>query len=310
MKKNIFMFIISFLYLTALTFSLQANISFQNKNKLDGPGVENKPLTDLAETEMAFAEDSKNFGQKFAFLKFFAEDAIMFTPEPVNGKEFLNSIPEPPGKLLWYPSFSLISSAEDLGVDLGPWERKKEIDGEPLRQGTFASVWRKQSDCSWKLILDLGVENPKNKNEIPLLKKSIKLENAQPAPVEKSNLDYIFEIEKNLLTKSQETGFTNLYKKLAHPDLKILRDLEFTLTGKEADNYLNTVSSQQKWEPLGGAVSASKDFAYTYGKHTFENASGKNKNTELSKYYLHIWVYNGNWKLLVDVASDIPGESN
>lgn len=309
--KKYFSLLTIFTALLYISIISQPSYSFsQKKSSVNKTDKENKIITDLAQTEIAFAEDSKNFGQKFAFLKFFADDAIMFNPGPVNGKELLNSINEPPGKLLWYPSFSLISGAEDLGVDLGPWERKKTIEGEPLRQGTFASVWRKQTDGSWKLILDLGVEIPKNKNEVPLFNKSVKLKSANAAPSEKSNLNYIFEIEKKLLHESPKNGFVNSYKKLSHSDLKILRDLKFTMTGREANNYLDTIASLQKWEPLGGAVSSSKDFAYTYGKHTFENSSSDNANKELSKYYLHIWVYNTDWKLLIDVASDIPEESN
>lgn len=310
MKKHIPIIAIFLLVLFGKINSSPSNLFSFNKGKESETSIEKNIITDLAQTELAFAEDSKNFGQKYAFLKFFADDAIMFNPGPVNGKELLNSINEPPGKLLWYPSFSLVSAAEDLGVDLGPWERKKTLEAEPLRQGTFASVWRKQADGSWKLILDLGVENPQNKNEIPVFKKSIKLENTKAAPSNESDLSYIFEIEKKLLNESQKNGFINSYKKLAHTDLKILRDLQFTMAGKEANNYLSSHSFIQKWEPLGGAVSASKDFAYTYGKNTFENSSGNNETEELSKYYLHIWVYNNDWKLFIDVASDIPEGAN
>lgn len=116
---------------------------------------------DLVKTEYAFAEATKNSTVRDGFLQFIADDGILFRPGPVNGKEFLEKSDTQPGLLLWYPTASFISSSGDLGVNTGPWEFKRVEDEKPAAFGQFLTVWEKQSDDTWKFLIDLGIGHPK-----------------------------------------------------------------------------------------------------------------------------------------------------
>lgn len=68
-------------FFAALLFLFAINeISWGQKND------NNKTI--LIETELAFAEAAKNTSTRDGFLKFIADDGILFRPHPVNGKEF------------------------------------------------------------------------------------------------------------------------------------------------------------------------------------------------------------------------------
>jgi ketosteroid isomerase-like protein len=78
----------------------------------------------LVEAERAFARAADEKGVREAFLAFLADDAILFRPAPVPGKEWMRSHPAPPIRLAWRPSFAEVSGAGDLGYTLGPYEAR------------------------------------------------------------------------------------------------------------------------------------------------------------------------------------------
>src|SRR5436305_565275 len=77
-------------------------------------------LDSLVAAEKAFAKDAAEKGPHDSFLDFLADDGVMFTPDPVNGKEWLRGHPAQPGLLSWFPVYSEVSLAGDLGYNTGP----------------------------------------------------------------------------------------------------------------------------------------------------------------------------------------------
>ena len=275
-------------------------------NKISmGQKNENKKSV-LIETELAFAEAAKNTSTRDAFLKFIADDGILFRPHPVNGKEFLEKSPARPAKLLWYPSSSFMSSSEDLGVNWGPWEFRKTMEEEPIAFGYFVTVWKKQNDGAWKFLFDMGNGNEKHETQIPQIKESIILSGNNPVKENKAAYNSISEIENKLAVESKSNGYKNVYKKLVNKNTTIIRNEIFPVTGENINNFLDTANITQKWETLGGTVSAANDLGYTYGKVTLLNNSENENDAKPSLYYLHVWVYDNGWKLLIDLTNPIP----
>jgi len=62
-------------------------------------------LQSLIETELAFAQASKEKGMQHAFLIFLADDAIVFNPEPVKGKQLYAKKKNESELLNWKPCF-------------------------------------------------------------------------------------------------------------------------------------------------------------------------------------------------------------
>jgi len=266
--------------------------------------AQNKSI--LIETELAFAEAAKNTNTRDAFLKFIADDGILFRPHPVNGKEFLEKSPVRPGKLLWYPSSSFMSSSEDLGVNWGPWEFRKTLEEDPIAFGYFVTVWKKQNDGSWKFLFDMGNGNEKHETELPVIKESVFLKGNDSEKENKNIFNSLEEIEKMIGADSKSIGFKNIYKKFINKNTTIIRNEIFPVKEENINAFLDTTNVPQKWETLGGSVSAANDLAYTYGKITFLNDSANEADAKPSFYYLHVWVYDNGWKLLVDLTNPIP----
>ena len=100
-------------------------------------------------------------GIRDSFLANLADDAIVFDPGPVNGKELYTKRSPSEAQLIWEPIFADVSNAGDMGYTTGPWEYKKtKSDAIPVAYGQFLSVWKRQSDGPWKVVLDGGVDNP------------------------------------------------------------------------------------------------------------------------------------------------------
>src|SRR5512134_2869671 len=104
-------------------------------------------LVSLVAAEWAFADSSPQLGTRGAFLAHLADDAILFRPRPVRGKEWLTAQPARPGLLTWYPMLAAISRAGDLGYTSGPWEFRPNGPADaPVAYGFFTSLWRIQAN--------------------------------------------------------------------------------------------------------------------------------------------------------------------
>jgi len=64
--------------------------------------------------------------------------------------------------LTWTPVGADISASADLGYTYGTYEfRSKDKDGKPVvDHGKYTSIWKKQQDGSWKVVLDMGNAGP------------------------------------------------------------------------------------------------------------------------------------------------------
>src|SRR5256714_895333 len=112
----------------------------------------------LVQMEHDFAKAAATRGTRDAFLEFLADDGIIFQPGPVNGKKFWTERQPRKGLLSWEPIFADVSRAGDLGYTTGPWEfRPNGPEDQPVAFGQYFTIWKKQSDGSWKAVLDRGV---------------------------------------------------------------------------------------------------------------------------------------------------------
>ena len=90
------------------------------------------------------------------FMSYFAEDA---------GKANIRKSLEPWGpdvNLTWTPVQADMAASRDLGYTFGNYVFKaKDKDGHPVVQyGKYATVWKKQKDSSWKVVMDMGNSSP------------------------------------------------------------------------------------------------------------------------------------------------------
>ena len=118
----------------------------------------------MADTEREFAKAATVKGWRDAFLEFFADDAITFAPEVVPAKDGLRKQPSTPFselELVWEPRLGDVAASGDLGWLTGPSISINHTvkDSKP-RYGCYLSIWRKQPDGQWRVLIDVGAGSP------------------------------------------------------------------------------------------------------------------------------------------------------
>lgn len=109
------------------------------------------PEPTAIDAERAFNRAAQSEGQWTAFRRYAQDDAVMFTPQPVNAQQFLKPLKEPKIAVQWWPAESYVSCDGTTAVNTGPWVR-------PGGNGYFTTVWHRQADGGWKWSYDGGDE--------------------------------------------------------------------------------------------------------------------------------------------------------
>lgn len=120
----------------------------------------------LFDLEAKFAKDTKDRGGA-GFASWFAEDGVALGngQPPVIGRVAIeksaNWTPQA-YQLTWTPTDAQMGPSGDMGYTWGHFEgRSKDANGNPvLTSGRYMTIWRKQADGSWKVVLDAGANEP------------------------------------------------------------------------------------------------------------------------------------------------------
>jgi ketosteroid isomerase-like protein len=258
-----------------------------------------KQLNELADAERAFAAYTVKEGFRDGFIKFFADDGIGFGPHPERTREKLMKLPPPTGprKVVfnWAPMFGDISEAGDLGYTTGPVLYTDVTENpRPPRHGMYFSVWQKQSDGTWKVVVDMGVSPPEAVAPI-----DTKFTAATPVlrrPAKATPSDDYRQLDRNLSDSIAKTSPAAAYGSYLDKQFRVHRDGRMPITDRKD---LDAALTQTKFELIDGKIATSGDLAFTYGKYTTTNETG---------YYVHVWRRDANskWRLVADVQNPLP----
>jgi ketosteroid isomerase-like protein len=110
-----------------------------------------KAVGSLIAAEKAYAQLAGEKGFREASISVFADDAVIFAPNAVNGKKFWQQAEEDPA-IAWRPILAAISRSGQLGYTTGPWEYRKLREAQnPDGFGHFVTIWRKDGNGVWKV---------------------------------------------------------------------------------------------------------------------------------------------------------------
>ena len=149
----------AFLFLLLLLAAVISPAKDQNK-PLAGPEI-------LRQLEADFAADVAKHGHD-AFLTYFDDDGV----EVVDGggfntkEEMRKQPPWPDGTTLtWTPVKAEMAASGDLGYTYGNYVyTAKNKDGKlAANHGKYTSIWKKQKDGQWKVVVDMGNSSPEPK---------------------------------------------------------------------------------------------------------------------------------------------------
>lgn len=257
-------------------------------------------LLTLAEAERAFAKTATVKGIRDSFLEFFADDAIALTPHPSPAKDRLRSRPSVPfseSALLWEPRTGDIASSGELGWLTGPSTFTNRKENGPPSHGNYLSVWRKQADGSWKVLIDIGASAPA---PVPFAPGFTRFafgpryagtEDKAAATASLLNADRALNADL-----SKQSSATAYMARIAS-NVRLHRDGMVAVTGRDAaSSWLASATPSFTATTNTGEAARSADVGYTYGTYEKQGATAKGA-------YLRIWsrTPRGEWLIVAEV---------
>lgn len=268
----------------------------------------------LIRAERSFARSSTEIGVRQAFLNFFAPDGVNFQPAPVVVSQDFRTAPdskEPPKTILhWEPAYADVALSGDLGYTTGPLKvMENTAERKVLRGGFYFSVWKKQADGAWKVLLDMGVGTPVSdwqEGGEPSVSPRFKLR-AKGKGADRETLSAeIHRLEQKFCELSAEDA-ARAYGKFARDDARLHRFGILPVLGKQ--NVLRHVAEKEprsKWETIKSGVSEAGDFAWSYGTYKILQETSAEDETKQG-YYLRVWRVDGkdNWAMVAEVINPL-----
>lgn len=232
------------------------------------------PIAEILREEEIFATDAQNMGMKAAYLKRLAPGAVSFDGgRVVNAVEFWQKA-DFPGIYKWQSQYAEVAASGTLAYTYGPFQFfENNSDKLPAYKGYYATIWEKNPEGQWKIVLDMGsgaTDSVKSstKSFMPKLSKA-KVDTTQLA-VTIFTVDLIL---SNRLYKNQKTQ------------------------GSYAPGAPKIKNASQVFSPVKAHADTVGQLVYVYGKLQKDE---KNHN------YLRIWrkVKRKEWQVVFEMSSE------
>lgn len=111
----------------------------------------------IVNTEHAFARRSLDIGPPQSFVEFMMDDAWAFNPDAIKAKPYYSAQKKDDSVLEWAPNFADAASDGSFGYTTGNWQYRGKKGAEPSAFGEFNTIWVKQTDGSYKWVVDIGI---------------------------------------------------------------------------------------------------------------------------------------------------------
>lgn len=261
--------------------------------------VSHPNLKSLVDAEWAFINLAKETNLRDAFWAQFTNESIVFGEGPVNArKAYENQKPNAAG-LKWEPVYSDIAISGDFGYNTGPWElRQVKTDENAVAFGHFVSMWKKDENGAWKLLLDIGIDHPKS-TAIPQWKTSL-ITPVGAKGVPSDSKKYIAQLEQDFIA-AQQKNKAGAYKESVSTEARLYRPGKEPVTEGSAIASAIEQESVIQYRFVDGGMASTNDLAYAYGTATVQLPSAQTKAAN----YLRIWKNEKDkgWRIVLDLVT-------
>ncbi|TWF33822.1 hypothetical protein FHW36_11112 [Chitinophaga polysaccharea] len=253
----------------------------------------------LVDNELAFARLAANTSIKAAFDAYLAPRGILFRAGmPVNGLS-LNArrTAVPAEKLRWYPEYALVTRSGDMGFTAGPYwySLRDSVKGT----GYFFSIWEKNEQQVYKLILDAGITHTVAALPSPVCE-AAKIVLPVRAPVYVPAKDSTAERAFQQFCASAQIRPAEAYRQyISAAPLVVRANWPQLADSREAHRYFSSANATRcDFEVLGQGASIAREMQYYYGRAIIYHGKGKTEKG----YFVQVWRPEAaGWKLVADV---------
>ena len=249
-------------------------------------------LSAMVAREHAFAAAAGRVGMKAAFLEFLDDSAIALVPAPTSAKAQWRSRPDPADplktRLAWEPRIGEVARSGDLGWLSGPYSIVPDGDAAHTGYGCYFSLWRRQADGLWLVVLDQGIQTPE-----PCVFPGAGF---SPMPAASARGSDVAAGKDHLLAIDRAIRDAGALAARLDERARIYRPGYLPFVGIAAAKATLAKRSGQTFTSLAAETSSADDLAYTYG--TIESGRG---------YYVRVWrrAPGAEWRVIVDVQTDL-----
>ncbi|MCB0834664.1 MAG: hypothetical protein KDC45_14445 [Bacteroidetes bacterium] len=262
----------------------------------------NHDLTTLVHYEKAFAAATKYLGVRNGFLMFFSDDALALDKTIHNYRADLvrRQAPLYPLQVLleWAPTEGRVARSGDWGFLVGPYRiRSLKGDTRAAPMGWYFSLWKKQTDSTWKVYIDVGIQTPSFELSLDSLVFDVSSNNLEEATMASSTRERLEECDTLLNWACEKPGYK--FTDWISPKVRMHRNGQLPILGSRAvvDTLMRESNSVKMFK--GAEVSDAGDFGFTYGSYS--------QGTEYG-HYVRVWEANDEvgWNVVFDILSPAP----
>jgi ketosteroid isomerase-like protein len=264
------------------------------------------PAAAIVGAERAFAARVRAAGVRDGFLDWLSPTSVVFRPGPVSGiKTYEKQKPGWNGLLAWTPVHAAISADRKLGWSTGPWTWSRDsTQKKPDAHGDYMTVWRSQTDGSWKAALDCGVSHPAPGRDAPALSYGAPVPGTHLGSKPLATRQSLYEADAGFAKLAGTAGVSDAIARYGTDDIIVLREGDQRVTSKAAAH--DAIASREATARMvsnAQSVAGSGDIGYTYG--TFVTGGGGAPD---SAWYVHVWHRGAaaSWKIACQVVMPVP----
>ena len=253
----------------------------------------------VAAAETDFARAANEVGIRDAFLAFLAPDAVVFMPRAINGLAYYADAPTE-SLLAWQPVVAEAAESDDLGYTTGPYTLRASADGPPAGHGWYFSIWRRDPEGVWQVVLDLGTPTPDSPAESSTLQTPAR-EQVAPADAESRAVDLLRLDDLVAAAAQQRTA-----RRALTPVLGL--DVRHNYAGAIIEGGVLVARALPDvpvaYHRLGDGISQAGDLAYTYGEYTLGELPSLEQP---SGNWVRVWKIgpDGQWSIVQMVTAPI-----
>jgi ketosteroid isomerase-like protein len=268
------------------------------------PAASGSDATDAALAEdVAFAAASAERGQQAAFLEFLSPDAIVFRPGAVPAHDWFATHEQGSGRLAWTPSATASDCTGQWAVTTGPWTYASP-EGGGSAAGHYLSIWKRQPDGRWRVVLDNGIDHaPQADSGSPL---QPAFSDLWPAPQAKGcragdGATKLQAAERDLNAAISSDGLAAALAHAAVAGALAYRD-DAEPGPLKANAALDAAYGRgSDARPQFVSADPDSDFGYSYG---VIEAGGDSSSARARAAYIRVWRRDGQqWRVALDMLT-------